>query len=437
KLRSDDPRTVALHRDVTRILASAEIQGARLALRAKRPELAIEAAQRVAASAGTDSLIARRADFFLVATYREMGREEDAIALMREILKRYQPLPAARPGEEDALLSVPQAIMSMRRDMQDAQGLSVAAREAVAYYRSLLRSPRPAELESQIRARLVRVLLELGDYADGSRELNALQALVDRTPSLAGLKPEVQYSEAKVEAMRSARSNPDRAIKLLEDFARDYPRAPQAARARFEAAVLLEGGGKRREALERYKAVAESYPDDKEVTPTAVFRRAMLEEGFQNWDVSKNLLESIPLLYPDTRAALEAPLAVVNRYVRAGDRNAANAALERAVETYGKLVARDTLSSYTPLYRWNIYLCQVSLTKWKDALQTVDDMARMHPEHPIVAQALLEGAKLANRNKDRVTASRFLSRFLVLFPNSPLIPDVRRELAGLGSGTAS
>ena len=436
-LRSTDPRTVALHREVSRLLATAQLQGARLALRAKRPDLAIEGARALAASAGEDTLIARRTDFFLVATYRETGREEDAIALMREMLKRYPPLPPERPGDEDAILSVPQAIISMRRDMQDTPGVRAAAMEAVAYYRSLLRVPRGAELESQIRARLVRIVLETGRYDEGARELAALQELVDRTPELAKLKPEVQYSEAKVEAMRAAGSSPDRAIKMLETFARDYPRAPQAPRARFEAAVLLEGSGKKREALERYKAVAESYPDDREVTPTALFRRAMLEETFQNWDVSKNLLESIPLMYPDTRAALEAPLAVVNRYVRARDKNAAMGALERAVETYGRLVDRDTLSTYTPLYRWNIYLCQVSLGKWQDALRTVDDMARVHPEHPIVAQALLEGAKLANRYRDQATASRFLGRFLVLFPNSPLIPDVRRELAELGSGPPS
>lgn len=437
ELRSTNPRTVELHREVTRLLATAEIQAARLALRAKRPELAIEAARKLAASAGKDSLIARRADFFLVATYREMGRDEDAIALMREMLKRYEPLPPERPGAEDALLAVPQAILTMRRDMQDVAGLRVAAAEAVAYYKSLLEVPRSPELESQIRARLVRIVLEVGDYAEGSRQLNALQDLVDRTPSLAAMKPELQYSEAKVAAMRAAGSNPDQAIKMLEGFARDYPKAPQAARARFEAAVLLEGSGKRREALERYKGVVESYPNNTDVAPTALFRRAMLEEGFQNWDVSKNILESIPLLYPDTRAALEAPLAVVNRYVRARDKNAADQALERAIETYGRLVSRDTLSSFTPLYRWNIYLCQASLGKWKDAVQTVDDMARMHPDHPIVAQALLEGAKLANRNKDKATAGRFLGQFLVLFPNSPLVPDVRRELAQLGTGAPS
>ena len=164
----------------------------------------------------------------------------------------------------------------------------------------------------------------------------------------------------------------------------------------------------------------------------AIFRRAMLEEQIGNWEGAKNLLESIPVLYPDTRAALEAPLAIVSRYVRARDSKAAQAAVERAIATYESLASRDSTSTYAPLYRWNLFRCQVTLGNWKEAIGIVEDMARAYPEHPVVAQALLEGAQLANRNKDRDAARRLLSRFVVLYPKSPLISDVRRELDALG-----
>jgi TolA-binding protein len=422
--------TEVIRRDIARTVVTAQLQAARLAVLAGLADTALQDLSVIASMAGRDTLLLRQADFHRVAVYRQFRRTDEAIALLREMVGRYEPKPPVG-GNEDAILAIPDGIVKMLRREGDEEGARLAASEAMQYYQMLLTRSYPASLEAQIRARLIRMELERGDWENGMRNLEELKRLAETSPELEGIKPELNYSEAKLVAIREGARSP-RAIAMLDRFVQDYPQSAFAPRAIFEAGTLLEAQGKKREAVEKYKLVGERYPNERETAPLALFRRAMLEEQLGDWDLSKNLLESIPLRYPESQAAIQAPIAVARRYYRVGNLEAGKAALRRAIGTYEELITRDSTATYGPFYRWAILQCNVTLEDRTAALRTVDEMVKVNKGHPFTAQALLEGARVALQTKNQERARIYLRQFLADYPNSPLVDKVREDLKKLG-----
>ena len=414
-------------RDVMRLVGNAELQAARLAVQANRPELAIETMKRVQAMAGDDTLMQRRADFFLVGTLRQYKRYDEAVALMHSMLERY---PVEGTFEDqDAILAIPEAIVRLYRDLNDSTSANVALNDAGAYYRRLLEKPKTPFLEAQIRARLIRVELEQGDWTAGLRDVAILRRSAAASPELKSLEPEIHYSEAKLHMMHTGKEKPNESVALLDQVAKDFPRSPFAGRALMDAATLLEGLGRKPEALARYRQVTTAYDNMPDIAPAAFFRRAMLEDQLGDWESAKNLLEGIPVRYPESLAALEAPVAIANRYARVGQMDAAKQAIRRAISTYQKLVEQDTTSSFTPLYRWSMLKCQALLGDTAGVYATIDEMSRKDLAHPITGSALMLAARVAHQANRDVLARRYLERYLANYPKSVMIPDVKRELA--------
>jgi tetratricopeptide (TPR) repeat protein len=418
-------------RDVMRLVGNADLQAARLAVQANRPDLGIESMKRVQAMAGDDTLMLRRADFFLVGTLRQYKRYEEAVALMKTMLERYPPMAPQSAKDEDAILAIPEAIVRLYRDLNDSTRANAALNDAGTYYRRVLSTPHTPLLDAQVRARLIRVELEQGDWNAGLKDVEILRRMATASPSLKDLEPEIRYSEAKLHMMHKGRENPNESLAMFDKVAKDFPRSPFAGRALMDAATLLELHGRKPEALNYYRQITASYDNQPDIAPPAFFRRAMLEDQLGDWERSKNLLEGIPVRYPETMAALEAPIAIANHYARIGQADAAKQAVKRAILTYQKLIERDTTSGYTPLFRWSIIRCQALLGDKPGILRTVDEMVQNDMGHPITEQALLAGARVAHQLKQDDRARAYLQNMLVNYPRSPMVPDVKRELAKL------
>src|SRR5262249_27241816 len=125
-------------------------------------------------------------------------------------------------------------------------------------------------------------------------------------------------------------------------------------------------------------------------------------------------------------------------YARIGQGDAAKQAVQKAIGTYHGLIERDTTSGYTPLYRWSIIRCYGLLGDDQGILRTVDEMVRRDMGHPITEHALLAGAKVAHQLKQDDRARAYLQNLLVNYPRSPMIPDVKKQLAKIPArGTAT
>jgi len=67
----------------------------------------------------------------------------------------------------------------------------------------------------------------------------------------------------------------------------------------------------------------------------------------------------------------------------------------------------------------------------KGALRTVDEMVRKDMGQAITEQALLHGARIAHQHDQDLRARGYLQLFLANYPKSPLVGDVKKNLAKL------
>ena len=325
------------------------------------------------------------------------------------------------------MLALPLVIVELRRQMGDEEGAQQELETAKAHYRSLLDHPAPPALEAQIRGRLVRTIIEQNKPEAALAEIAALEQLVARHPAeLKELEPDVRFVGLMVRARSGSNRLP--VVGELEKFANDYPRSPSAGKALLEAATILERAKQFERARDEYRQVVARYGQDPSVGSPALYRQAILEDQLGRWDLAKTSFESVPVKYPGTQAAAEAPIMIAQRYLRHRDRASARAALSRAVEIYRNLIRADSSNAITVIYRANILRCHIALSEWQSALTDVDEMVLRDPGHPFTAQALLQGARIAKANSFRDRSAAYMRRFLQDYPNSPLADRVRAEL---------
>jgi tetratricopeptide (TPR) repeat protein len=419
--------------DIIRILGNAELTGARLAMLARQPKDALARARWVAVTAERDSFLSREADLRVVDALQALGRYDEAVDTMWVMVDRYPPVPPRTAQEEDPILKMPGLITALHMELGDSAAARRDRRRSVDYYERLLAAQPPPLLEAQVRTLAVETQLALGDRKGALGTLAEFERLVANTPGLQERKAEVLFAKGSVQAMPGG--DPKAALATYDRIVKEYPKSPYAARALVESGVTLERRGNLREALARYRQAVEKYAGDAVTGPIALFRSAMLMDQLGDWAGAKQDLESIPVHFPESRAALEAPFAIVAHYGRSGEGAAMRAALLRAVETYRGLIARDTTSVSNVTIRWNIARCYAALDRSKDALSVIDEMSRKDRRSPLTAVALRQGAELAEGIGDPARARAYLEQFLLYYPKAPDAAKVRAKLEKLPPGS--
>jgi len=419
------PGVEKIRRDVAHQVGMAELTASRIALYAHRPDLALESARWVRSIADADTALSREADVGTVMALRGLRRFDEAIATMRTMLDRYPPAAPRSPEQEDPILNVPDAIIELRGETSDSTLVSQDRAVAAAYYRRILAGHPPPYLESQVRARLSRTLLEMGDANGAFAEVGILRQLVQRTPGLRALEPELLYTEARIRGMQKDYAT---ALSIYDGVVKAHPASPYAGRSLLDGAVIAERMGDRNGAVARYRAILDRPNPDEGIAPVASFRMAMVKDQMGSWDEAKQILEAIPTQYPRSRAGVEAPFAIVEHYYRSRQPEAAKAALLKAIDTYRTLIRMDTVSAYATVYRWNTLRAYTALGRWKDALATVDEMAESDRGAPITAEALFQGAQIARSNGDKARSDVYLERIVLEYPKSPRAGPVRKFL---------
>ncbi|HSQ58824.1 MAG TPA: tetratricopeptide repeat protein, partial [Acidobacteriota bacterium] len=417
-----------LETKILRVSARIEVDAARLALQAKRPDLALERCRAFAKLAEGDTASTRQADIMIAGSLRAMGRHEEAIESMKGIMRRYPPRPPDSTGVEDFVLSLPEVIRDIRRDMGDEAGVARELEEGERYYDTILNAkPIDPRLEAQVRTRLIRTHLVRGNNERALQGIEALEALVVRDATLAPLIPEVRYTRAKLVAAtgRDVAAN----IALLERVALDFPASPAAAPALFDAATLYEQSGRLEEAVRAYEAVASRYPANRDMAATSNVHVALIEERRGNWPAAKSILESVPTKYPRTLAAANAPMLIVEHYGRVGDAAGFRAALRRGAEVYDQMIGSDSTSAVTAALRWNKFRCLAGLDETQAAFRVVDLMIRQHPDNPNTASALWTAANFAEKKGLKPLATAYYRRLVQSFPDRQEGAAARRKLA--------
>ncbi len=420
-----DKRTRERRIAAIRTIGAAEASGVRLALEARRADLALEAAERLQIEAAADTATARQAAFMAVAAYQGLRRYDDAVAQMKRILATYPPLPPP-PNGEDPILLIPESIVNLRRNLGEDEAATRELRFALQYYQGLLERKQIPGLEAQIRARVLRTNLELNQVGRALEEANTLERLVMSTPSLRSMLAEVAFAKGKIKA--TVDKDPREGIAILDRIATDFPNSPLAPRALFEAATQMESKGRLEDARGRYEAILQRFPATPEVAPLSLYRLGMVQEKLGDWTRAKSTFESVPIKYPRSTAAAEAPLAVIQHYVREGRRTAAELYFSKALETYRALIKQDDTGRLAPLFRVKMLQIYAAGRDSNGIYEITEEMLQNDPKHPYTAQVLLEAAKAAKSFGNERRGLAYLRRFLQDYPRSPLAGEVRREL---------
>ncbi|HEU4335576.1 MAG TPA: tetratricopeptide repeat protein [Candidatus Eisenbacteria bacterium] len=414
---------------ILRVVGLAETQAARIALEMRRPDLTLASAGWLKEQAGADSSATRQAAFMTVAALQGLRRFEDAVKEMKEILERYPPQATTSVDDEDPILGLPQAIVDLRANLADEAGAARERREAQAYFQRLLERRQPPLLEVQIRMRLLRTLLDLEQPGRALEQTNALETLIAATPQLKPHLAEIQFAKGKI--LTVLQRDPSDGIEILERVATDFPKSPIAPRAIYEAGLAYESSGRFKEALAHYEMVIERFPDAPDVAPLCMYRTALVQDRLGDWGRSKRTLEAIPIRYPRSQAAAEAPTAVIQHYLRENQKTAAKMYLPRAYEQYRSLATRDSTGRFAMLYRLKMFQV-ASMREDSTAMYAVaEDMLRRDPRHPYTAQILIGAARAAAEGGNPNRSARYWRRFLQEFPYSPLADGAKRELKRL------
>ena len=414
-----------LRAEIARQVGMAELTSARFALQARRPDVAQEQAKWVASVAEADTGLHREADFMLVSTLQAQRKPDEAIAVMYGMLDRYRPIPPSGYGSEDRILSVPDGIIAIREAMGDSAGVRRERARVIAYYRGVLGSSPPPLLQAQVGGRLARMLIEAGRPAEAFAEVAALRRLASATPALGMLQPDLIYTEARIREMVG---DEQAALELFDLVLMTYPDSRYASNSLLDSGALLERKGNRKEALDRYRAIYDRPNVDPDAGSIAAFRAAMVNDQMGKWVEAKQILERIPIQYPRSRAAVEAPFAIAEHYIRAREGEATKAALLRAVDAYRGMIAQDTASVYATACRWNIVRAYAGLQRWNDALTAIDQMAILDRGLPVTAQALVEGARISYTLGNRARSDAYLRRLTLEYPGTPVAEAARQIL---------
>ncbi|HEU4724550.1 MAG TPA: tetratricopeptide repeat protein [Candidatus Eisenbacteria bacterium] len=423
----EEKREVAM--STLRAVGVAEAAGVRLALEARRADLALEAAERLQTAGAADTATARQAAFMALAAYQGLRRYEDVVAQMKRILATYPPLPPGPNGEEDPVLGLPAAIVNLRRGLGDEAGAARELRGALEYFEGLLARPMPPVLEAQVRARILRANLELNQAGRALQEANALERLVASTPSLRHMMAEIAFAKGKIKTGIDA--DPSEGIGILERVAMDFPQSPLAPRAIFEVGASFERRTKYQSALERYQEILKRFPYAADVAPLALYRIGIVQEKMEDWGAAKSTFESIPVRYPRSTSAAEAPIAVIQHFMREGRKTVAQQYMTRAIGIYRELVKRDSTGEVTPLFRVKMFQLSAAQGDSNGVYAVTEEMLRSDPKHPYTAQILIEASRAAKGYGNPSRAAVYLRRFLREFPKSPLAGQVQQELRRL------
>ena len=412
-----------------RAVGLAEAAGVRLALESRRADLALEAAERLQTEGAADTATARQAAFMALAAYQGLRRYEDVVAQMKRIMATYPPLPAPPGEEEDPVLGLPAAIVSLRRTLGDEAAAARELRAGLGYYEGLLERPLTPSLEAQVRARILRANLELNQPGRALQEVNNLERLVTSTPSLRPMMAEISFAKGKIKAAIEA--DPSDGIAILERVAADYPKSPLAPRAILEVAAALERRGRNVDAMARYQDLLKRFPQSAESAPLALYRLGIVQEKLDDWPNAKRTFESLPIRYPRSTSAAEAPVAIIQHYLREGRRTVAQQYMGRAMGVYRELVKRDSTGEMAPLFRVKMFQLSVARGDSTGVYDVTDEMLRSDPKHHFTAQILLEAARAAKAYGHPGRAAAYLRRFQREFPKSPLAGQVQQELRRL------
>jgi TolA-binding protein len=232
------------------------------------------------------------------------GERLAAAELYESVIGRAEPETGAA-GIAGVVLGLPLRIARLRAVGATDQARDAAYREARAYYERYARDHADERVRIDCEFHLVEIAKDLSRWDEALAVLQQLRTHVQ------------EFTD---------NHDPELAPRVLLELASNAGRRGQAS-----------------EALGYLDRIAKEHSDAPETASWALLARGQLLDNQARWPEALDSYRSIPILFPQSEAALQAPLDIVLHYAQAGDDDGAAAALSQAERDY-----RDFLTRYPP-----------------------------------------------------------------------------------------
>ena len=218
---------------------------------------------------------------------------------------------------------------------------------------------------------------------------------------------EALYQQAK-QADESGNAN--RAVKLYDKMATQYPFAPSASQARFRQAQILDHQGDIEKAFDAYNKFLSQFPSSSLYT-TALNRQAAMAEAAAEGGVKSSFL------------GMKSKLS-----------------LEKTVEMLSKVRAnapKSRIASRAQLATGRLYQAK---KKPREAIAAYRQLVTDQPDSPdapeamyLVGVTMMEDAERGNQSQGNLDLAReAFNDYLIQYPGHSRNAEVRRRLSGLG-----
>ncbi len=224
------------------------------------------------------------------------------------------------------------------------------------------------------------------------------------------------------------------------------PEEQAAAKEMFDRAVAYQFEGREGRAADLYEEITEDYPFT-DVVPEAMFNWAGIYAETNRFKKAFTLLQSIILVQPQYEGfdnVIAEQFEIATRIME-GEREKLFGTIPifryytRAIQ-YFQVIARNApYSEYAPLSLMNIAILGRDLEKEVIAVDALDQLINFYPDHELAPEAYFLLAEVFSSlidgpNYDQGSTREAISYyedFLILFPDSPRVPEAEQGLAAV------
>ena len=191
--------------------------------------------------------------------------------------------------------------------------------------------------------------------------------------------------------------------------------------------------GRHPAARERLEEVITRFPDEKEVTATAMQYLAASFEADGEWDRAVAEYYKLARDFPTTMYGMSALLHVADRYDTIGEAEAAASAYERAAAHYDRVILEFRGTPAEVAARRYLADTWIKQEMWEEAVNLLLESAARRPESTTSPVMMIEAADIyAARLGDAARAGDVLEQVMREYPDETWADEAAKKLVALG-----
>jgi TolA-binding protein len=370
-----------------------------------------------------DKETASRAQFMIGNLYEQQGNWEMAAQEYEKVFDLY---PLSSYG-----LRAPVYIAEHYQKSDPAQA-EKAYRRAVRGYEKLINDYSGTSVVPVIRNYLGAVYVSQGKWDDA---LAVWQETLNEYPqSPIGALSLFSIGELYKRQIKDLQ----KAIEVYEDFVSKYPESQIIKQAKFQIArlyLLKEDFSKAKAA---FKEIADTYPQDKELCAFARLSLAACADSEGRWYAALKEYDKLMVDYPDSSAALQAPLLIAQHYIKVNLPDKAENAFREAIAKYENIISRSPQSRLAMEAQDLITLSRISQKEWQKAVESMQVLIKNYPDNPKAITSLFAIAAIYHKQMNLPEkAAEAYAEFIEKYPGHFLAGISKTQLKTLAGALIS